>query len=57
MLWTIVAIFFVLWILGLASVYTIGAWVWLFFAIWIIALIARVSTRGSGPHPGNITQA
>jgi hypothetical protein len=56
MLWAIVVIFFVLWLLGVASVYAIGAWVWLFFAIWIVALIARVSTRHSGPHPGSMTQ-
>ena len=51
MLWAIAVIFFVLWILGLASVYTIGAWVWLFCLIWIVALIARVAMRHTGPPP------
>ena len=41
MLWTLAVIFFLLWILGLVAVYAIGAWIWLFCAMWIILLIAQ----------------
>jgi hypothetical protein len=43
MLWFIFAVFFILWIIGLAGVYSIGGWIWLFFAIWVAALIAQFS--------------
>jgi hypothetical protein len=45
MLWTLAVIFFILWVLGLANVFAIGAWIWLFCAIWIICLIAQFTTR------------
>ncbi|HSM84589.1 MAG TPA: DUF5670 family protein [Candidatus Limnocylindrales bacterium] len=51
MLWTIVVIFFVLWLLGLASVYSIGGWIWLFFVIWIVALIAQFAMGRSHRAP------
>jgi len=51
MLWTLVAVFFTLWILGLGNVYTIGAWIWLFFVIWVIALIAAIVTHGRTATP------
>lgn len=41
MLWTLVIVFFVLWILGLASVYASVALTWLFFALCIIFLISQ----------------
>ncbi len=44
MLWTLAVIFFILWVLGLAHVFAIGAWIWLFFAIWVILLIAQLAT-------------
>ncbi|MGH9571056.1 MAG: lmo0937 family membrane protein [Candidatus Angelobacter sp.] len=47
MLWGISVVFFILWILGLASVVAVGAWIWLFFVIWIVALIAQMATRHS----------
>lgn len=46
MLWTLAVIFFILWILGFAGTYSIGAWIWLFFAIWIISLIAQFAGAG-----------
>jgi cobalamin biosynthesis protein CobD/CbiB len=45
-LWTLVVVFFVLWILGLVDVFPVGGWVWLFFVIWVVALIASLATRG-----------
>ena len=39
MLWTLVVVFFILWILGLATVYTSAALTWLFFALFIIFLV------------------
>jgi hypothetical protein len=48
MLWTLAVIFFILWILGLVKVFAIGAWLWLFFAIWVISLIVQVAMRGGG---------
>lgn len=52
MLWTLAVA--VLWILGLVGVYGIGAWIWLFFAIWIISLIAQLA---SGHGHGTATSA
>lgn len=50
MLWILVAIFFVLWILGLASVYASIALTWLFFALFIIFLISQlIAGRRSRP--------
>jgi hypothetical protein len=43
MLWILVIAFFILWILGLASVYTSVALTWLFFALWIVVLITQVA--------------
>ncbi len=58
MLWVLFAIFLILWILGLLGVYAIGAWLWLFFAIWVIALFAQLIWRGrrgptATPPPAN----
>lgn len=39
MIWTLFVVFFVLWLLGLGGIFAIGAWLWLFFAIWVISLI------------------
>ena len=50
MLWTLFVIFLILWALGLANVYTIGAWIWLFFVIALIVLIVQLATgRRAGP--------
>ncbi len=46
MLWTLAVIFFILWILGMVHVYAIGAWIWLFLAIWVISLVAQLAMRG-----------
>jgi hypothetical protein len=51
MLWAIAVIFFILWILGLASVYAIGGWIWVFFAIWILALIGQMAGRNRRSAP------
>jgi hypothetical protein len=42
MLWILVAIFFILWILGLASVYASIALTWIFFALFVIFLISQL---------------
>jgi hypothetical protein len=50
MLWILVAIFFVLWILGLASVYASIALTWVFFALFIIFLVWQfIAGRRHGP--------
>lgn len=41
MLWLLVVVFFILWILGLATVYTSAALTWLFFVLFIIFLISQ----------------
>jgi hypothetical protein len=51
MLWAIAVIFFVLWILGLASAFAIGGWIWVFFAIWILALIGQMASRNRRSAP------
>ncbi|HET9743614.1 MAG TPA: hypothetical protein VFQ00_12750 [Terriglobales bacterium] len=45
MLWIPVVVFFILWILGLAGVYTIGGWDWVFFVAWIVFLIVQVAAQ------------
>ncbi len=50
MLWTLAVVFFILWVLGLLHVYSIGAWVWLFFVVWIVCLVARLA-GGRSPAP------
>ena len=45
MLWTLVVVFFILWILGLATVYTSAALTWLFFVLFIIFLVWAVCCR------------
>ena len=50
MLWTLFVIFLILWVLGLANVYTIGAFVWLFLVAALITLVLQlVSGRRAGP--------
>ncbi len=44
MLWFLVVAFLILWILGLANVYAIGAWLWLFLVLAVIALIVQLAT-------------
>lgn len=51
MLWTLAIIFFVLWVLGMVGVYSIGAWIWLLCAIWIISLVAQLATGRSRGTP------
>lgn len=45
MLWLLFVVFFVLWIISIAGVITVGGWVWLFLALWIISLIGQFATR------------
>ncbi len=51
MLWTLFVIFLILWILGLANAFAIGAWIWIFFVIAIISLIAQLTWRRSTAPP------
>lgn len=52
MLWTIAVIFFILWVLGLVHVFSIGAWLWLFLAIWVVSVVAQLATgRRRGVPP------
>jgi hypothetical protein len=39
MLWTITIILFILWLLGVVGVYTIGAWIHILLVLAIIVLI------------------
>lgn len=49
MLWILVVVFFVLWILGLTSVYSSLALTWLFFVLFAICLITMF-VRGRSQH-------
>jgi hypothetical protein len=44
MLWLIFFILLLAWILGLANVYTIGAWLWLLLLAALIVLVIQVVT-------------
>ena len=39
MLWTITAVLFVLWLLGMVSSYTLGGWIHLLLVLAVIVLI------------------
>lgn len=45
MLWTVFAVFFVLWILGLMHTFEIGPWNWLFLVLAIAALLGEYADR------------
>jgi hypothetical protein len=47
MLWTVTVILLVLWVLGLVSGGTMGAWVHILLVLAIISLIFAVLRRGS----------
>lgn len=49
MLWLLFGVFLILWILGLLGVYSIGGWLWLFFAVWVVALFAQLLLARRGP--------
>ena len=51
MLWTITVILLVLWVLGLGSGSTMGAWVHILLVLAIISLIFAVLRRGAGAVP------
>ncbi len=51
MLWTLFVVFAILWILGLANVFAIGAWIWLFFAIAILSLVWQLARAGRTTAP------
>jgi hypothetical protein len=51
MLWMVAVIFFILWILGLASAFAIGGWIWVIFAVWILALIGQMASRNRRSAP------
>ncbi|MFL5366367.1 MAG: lmo0937 family membrane protein, partial [Myxococcales bacterium] len=48
MLWTITVILLVLWVLGLVSGASIGAWVHILLVLAVISLIFAVLRRGTG---------
>jgi hypothetical protein len=48
MLWTITVILLVLWVLGLVSGASIGAWIHILLILAIISLIFAVLRRGTG---------
>ena len=39
MLWTIIVILFILWLLGVIGVYTVGAWIHILLVLAVILLI------------------
>jgi hypothetical protein len=51
MLWTVTVILLVLWVLGLVSGASIGAWVHVLLVLAIITLIFAVLRRGSTAVP------
>ena len=50
MLWTITVILFVLWVLGLISGSTVGAWVHLLLVFSLISLVLAVTRRGRAAY-------
>jgi len=51
MLWTIAIILLVLWVLGLVSGSTMGAWVHVLLVLAIVSLIFAVMRRGASSVP------
>ncbi len=51
MLWTITVILLVLWVLGLVSGASVGAWIHILLVLAIISLIFAVIRRGAGAVP------
>jgi hypothetical protein len=46
MLWTITVILFVLWVLGMISGSTVGAWVHLLLVFALVSLVLAVARQG-----------
>ena len=44
MLWFVFLVLLVLWMLGLAGTYQIGAWLWLLLVAAVIVLIVQLAT-------------
>ncbi len=44
MLWLVFIVLLVLWMLGLAGAYQIGAWLWLLLVAAIIVLVVQLAT-------------
>ena len=47
MLWTVTILLLVLWLLGMVSGYTLGAWIHVLLILAVIALIFAVIRRGA----------
>ena len=50
MLWLVFVVLLVLWMLGLAGTYQIGAWLWLLLVAAVIVLVVQLIT-GRRPTP------
>ena len=48
MLWTVTVLLLVLWLLGMVSGYTMGAWVHVLLVLAVIALAISLIRRGTG---------
>ena len=48
MLWTITILLVVLWLLGMVSGYTLGAWIHVLLILAVVALILAIIRRGAG---------
>lgn len=48
MLWMITALLLVLWLLGMVSGYTVGAWIHVLLVLAIIAVVIALIRRGTG---------
>ena len=48
MLWTITILLLVLWLLGMVSGYTLGAWIHVLLILAVVALVLAIIRRGAG---------
>jgi len=48
MLWMVTVLLLVLWLLGMVSGYTLGAWIHILLIFAVIAVILAIIRRGSG---------
>ncbi|HLH08708.1 MAG TPA: lmo0937 family membrane protein [Terriglobales bacterium] len=44
MLWFVFLVLLVLWMLGLAGTYSIGAWLWLLLVAAVVVLVVQLAT-------------
>ena len=48
MLWMITVLLLVLWLLGMVSGYTLGAWIHVLLILAVVAVILAIIRRGAG---------